>query len=286
MKFLITGATGFIGNHLINELLKDSGNEIIATSRDITKAKKYKWFNRVRYIEYSICLNDIDIDLYTLFEKPDCLIHLSWEGLPHYDSLIHIEKNIYHNYSFIKNLVQNGLKNISLAGTCMEYGMLNGELYEDTNTQPSNSYAIAKDTLRIFLEELNKNFDFQLKWIRLFYMYGEGQSEKSLLSQVDNTIKNAEASFNMSFGEQLRDYLPISEVISNIILISKQDKVLGCINCCSNKPISVRHLVENYLKEKNYSLKLNLGYYPYSKLEPMYFWGNNSKLKLIKEEYE
>ena len=41
MRILITGATGFIGNHLVKELLKDTKNEIIATSRDIEKAKKY-----------------------------------------------------------------------------------------------------------------------------------------------------------------------------------------------------------------------------------------------------
>lgn len=282
MKFLVTGATGFIGNHLINELLKDTDNEIIATSRDAVKAKKYDWFNKVKYIEYNIYSESINIDLYELFDRPDCLIHLSWDGLPNYGSLIHIEKNLYNNYYFIKKLVQNGLKDVSVAGTCMEYGMINGELFEDINTQPSNSYALAKDTLRLFLEELEDNFNFKLKWIRLFYMYGEGQSKKSLFSQIDNAVKNGETSFNMSSGEQLRDYLHISEVVSNIVSISKQDEILGSINCCSNKPISVRKLVENYLKEKQYKIELNLGFYPYSKFEPIAFWGSNKKLNLIK----
>ena len=84
----------------------------------------------------------------------------------------------------------------------------------------------------------------------------------------------------------MRDYLHISEVVSNISNIIVQNNINGIINCCKGKPISIRNLVEYYLKEKNYKMQLNLGYYPYPSYEPMSFWGNNSKLNLIKEQYE
>ena len=58
MKILITGATGFIGNHLINELLKDTKNQIIATSRDIKKAKNLDWYSKVTYIPSDINLEN------------------------------------------------------------------------------------------------------------------------------------------------------------------------------------------------------------------------------------
>ena len=54
MKILVTGASGFIGNHLIKELLKNTNHEIIATSRDMEKAKKYDWFSKVKYISYDL----------------------------------------------------------------------------------------------------------------------------------------------------------------------------------------------------------------------------------------
>ena len=283
MKILVTGATGFIGNNLINELLKDKENKIIATSRNIEKAKRCDWYNKVDYIEYDINSKNIDIDLYSLFNMPDMLIHLGWEGLPHYNDLIHIEKNLLKNYKFIKNLIKNGLKDITITGTCLEYGMKNGCLSENTNPNPSNSYAIAKDTLRKFIVELNKEFDFSYKWIRLFYMYGDGQSEKSLISLLDKAIENSDKEFNMSDGEQLRDFLHISEVVKNIVLIVNQKQYTNqAINCCSGQALSVRTLVENYLKERNYNLNLNLGYYPYPNYEAMAFWGDNAKLKKIK----
>ena len=166
--------------------------------------------------------------------------------------MIHIEKNLFNNYQFIKNLVANGLKDITITGTCFEYGMVNGCLSEDIQTNPSNSYAIAKDSLRKFIEELKKQYKFNYKWIRLFYMYGEGQSEKSLVALLEKAIQNDEKEFNMSGGEQLRDYLHIQEVVYNILKIALQNKIDNqIINCCSGKPISIRKFVENYLDEKS-----------------------------------
>lgn len=283
MRILVTGATGFIGNHLLKELLEDTKNEIIATSRDIEKAKKYEWFSRVKYISYDLNSQE-ELNLFEYFDKPDKVIHLAWDGLPNYNDLIHIEKNLFNNYNFIKNIISNGLKDITITGTCFEYGLINGCLNEELKTNPSNSYGIAKDSLRRFIEELNKEYEFNYKWIRLFYIYGEGQSEKSLVALLEKAIQNNEKEFNMSKGEQLRDYLNIKDVVENILLISNQPLYSNqIINCCNGEPISIRKLVENYLKEKRYTMKLNLGFYPYPDYEPMAFWGNNNKLDLIKK---
>jgi nucleoside-diphosphate-sugar epimerase len=285
LKILVTGATGFIGNHLIGELLKSNNNEVIATSRNIEKAQKHEWFSKVQYISYNLDSNK-ELNLFEYFDKPDRVIHLAWDGLPNYNDLIHIEKNLFNNYNFIKNLVVNGLKEITITGTCFEYGMIDGCLREDIQTNPSNSYAIAKDSLRKFIEELKKQYDFNYKWVRLFYMYGEGQGEKSLIALLDKAMQNGEKEFNMSGGEQLRDYLHIQEVVSNISKIALQNKIDNqIINCCSGKPISIRRFVENYLYKKSYSMKLNLGYYPYPVYEPMAFWGTDKKLKGVKNEF-
>lgn len=281
-RILVTGATGFVGNYVINELLKNNQYEIIATSRDSIKASQQKWFGKVQYLSYDI--NENRSDIFNYFQKPDILVHLAWEGLFNYNDVIHIEHNLMNHYFFLKNLITCGLNDINCVGTCFEYGIINGCLSEEMKTNPSNSYAIAKDCLRKFLEDLYKKLDFKYKWIRLFYMYGEGQSRKSLLSQVDKAISNGDKIFNMSKGEQLRDYLEIKTVAEYIVKISLQENVKGIINCASGIPISIRALVENYLKNKNCIIELNLGYYDYPDYEPMAFWADTSKLnKILKD---
>lgn len=277
MKVLITGATGFIGNHVINEFLKYDF-DIIATSRNIDKAKKMSWFDKVAYIQCD--LNSSNTDFYELFKKPNLLIHLAWEGLPNYNELFHIEKNLYSNYYFIKNMIENGLKKISVIGTCLEYGLKNGCINENTETSPVTSYGLAKDSLRKFVEELKKHYDFNYNWIRLFYIYGSEQ-KNSIFSQLNTALRNNENVFNMSGGEQLRDYLPVEKVGEYIVKISIQDKINGIFNCCSGQPISIRKLIENYLQEKKQDILLNLGYYPYLSYEPFAFWGDNTKLKEV-----
>jgi dTDP-6-deoxy-L-talose 4-dehydrogenase (NAD+) len=112
-------------------------------------------------------------------------------------------------------------------------------------------------------------------------MYGKGQNPNSLLSQLETALERGDATFNMSGGEQLRDYLPIEKVTENIVKIALQNKSTGIINCCSGIPVKVKTLVENYLQKNTKEIKLNLGYYPYPDYEAMNFWGDNKKLKSI-----
>jgi dTDP-6-deoxy-L-talose 4-dehydrogenase (NAD+) len=276
LKILVTGATGFIGKHVVQELLNHNV-EVVATSRNIEKARRCQWLSKVSYIMWD--LNQNREDYFSFFDRPDCMIHLAWEGLPNYKKLSHFERNVPTHYNFIKNMVQNGLNHLVAIGTCLEYGMQNGCLTEDMEAKPTVPYGLAKDTLRKYLEQLFAIYPVTFQWIRLFYVYGEGQSEKSLLSQLETAIKKGQKKFNMSSGKQLRDYLPVEKVAEYIVAIALQNKVYGVINCCSGEPVSILNFVKKYLGENGHSIELNLGYYPYPDYEPMDFWGDNSKLR-------
>lgn len=279
-KILVTGATGFIGNYVVKELL-DRDFLVIASSLNKQKTKYSDDYEHLSYISFDLRQFDPSINYYEFFQRPDIMIHLAWEGLPNYQSPFHIEDNLPHHYKFLKNLIKNGLPDLTAAGTCLEYGMQEGCMKEDMPIFPSNPYAIAKNELRRSIEMLQLNYNFSFKWVRLFYMYGKGQNSNSLLSQLDKAIVEGKKIFNMSGGEQVRDYLPVEKVAEYIVKIALQDKVNGVINCCSGEPITVKEFVENRLRKLNKDIFLNLGHYPYTDYEPMRFWGDNNKLKSI-----
>lgn len=276
---LVTGASGFIGQYVVGHLL-EKGHRVIASARDAEKAAQAAWFPRVTFRPYDLHRPQTG-NLWEYFERPDCLIHLAWGGLPNYKDLFHFETELPAQYAFLKSMIESGLPDLTVAGTCFEYGFQSGPLSETLLPQPANPYGMAKDTLRKFLEFLQVKQSFTLKWMRLFYLYGEGQNEKSLFSQLEKAIRNGNEVFNMSGGEQLRDFLPISTAADYLVQTALQNRIAGVVNCCSGRPISVRKLVEEHIRQQQANIRLNLGHYPYPDYEPMAFWGDNRKLNSI-----
>jgi nucleoside-diphosphate-sugar epimerase len=280
---LVTGSTGFIGNYVVANLL-EGGHDVMATSSSADAASKKEWFNKVNYKELSFEHIHAGVNYFEYFDNPDRIIHLAWEGLPNYKSLFHFETNLYKHYVLLKNLIIHGCRNVTVAGTCFEYGMKNGCLSEDMPTEPANPYALAKDTLNKFLRELSVAEPFILKWVRLFYLYGKGQNPGSLFSQLQKALDNNEPVFNMSGGEQVRDYLHVQDAAEYIVKIALQDKISGNINCCSGKPVTIKEMVNDQVRKSGKNIELNLGYYPYPDYEAMSFWGDNKKLQQIINE--
>jgi dTDP-6-deoxy-L-talose 4-dehydrogenase (NAD+) len=156
--------------------------------------------------------------------------------------------------------------------------MQSGQLNESMETHPDNPYGFAKDALRRQLEYLRKKQPFAFTWARLFYLYGGGQAEDSLLPQLKRAVEQGLEVFNMSGGEQLRDYISVTEAARSLVLLALNRADIGIVNVCSGKPISVRKLVEGWIDDNGWNIKLNLGYYPYPDYESMAFWGDRRKL--------
>lgn len=273
MKVLITGATGFIGNYVVKELLQQQDCEIIIASRNNNLLDSWKSNYKLSFQTLDLDNLDESQNYFDKLGKPDKLIHLAWQGLPNYKQLFHFEDNLPKQYKFIKNLIVNGLQSITITGTCLEYGMQEGCLGVQIPVKPNNPYALAKYTLYCFLTELKKQHPFQFNWLRLFYMFGKGQSPNSLYSQLDAAIERRDAVFNMSGGEQERDFLPVETVAKKIVMAAISKNEIGLVNCCSGQPIKVKDWVQNYINEKGSNIRPNLGFYPYPDYEPMCFWG-------------
>lgn len=275
-RIAVTGASGFVGRHVVQALSRTSA-EVVAATR--TPAKLADLSCKIEVVALDI--GKPSGDAYLQLGRPDILVHLAWDGLPNYRSLHHIDRELPTHFRFLAGMVEAGLQSIVVAGTCLEYGMQFGPLSEDMICHPDTAYALAKHTLQRQLEFLQREKAFRLTWARLFYTYGEGQAPSSLWTQLNAALDRDDQSFNMSGGEQLRDFLPISEMARLLAELALRNLDAGAVNICSGQPKSVRRFVEERIAETGKSMQINAGYYPYPDYEPMAFWGTTQKLTSI-----
>jgi dTDP-6-deoxy-L-talose 4-dehydrogenase (NAD+) len=272
MKIAVTGASGFVGRAVMAALQR-RGIAAVGCARaaaDAPAASGHRFM--------AMDLHDAPLDAFEQLGRPDTLIHLAWSGLPNYRSLHHIDPELPAQYRFLRGLVNSGLVSLLVAGTCFEYGMQSGPLDEDLPARPDNPYGFAKDALRRELEFLRTMQPFALTWARLFYLHGEGQAETSLLPQLRRAVAAGEPAFDLSGGEQLRDYLPVAEAADLLVALALARRDAGVVNVCSGRPISVRRFVEDRVREHGWTIELRFGRKPYPDYEPMAFWGDRRKL--------
>ena len=137
MKVAVTGASGFLGGHVLAALKKHEV-DVVTTTREAA---------RLHDGLESVCVVEMDIarplpDCFERLGKPDVLIHLAWDGLPNYKSLHHFETELPRQYQFLKVMVEGGLSSLVVTGTCFEYGMQTGGLAADAPTRPTDRKSV------------------------------------------------------------------------------------------------------------------------------------------------
>ena len=273
MKVLLTGHSGFIGQHLLKNLFKKRINLFV------TKHNNIKVFGnkKINIIDLNNQLNKKDH-----LENFDLVIHAAWSNLENYNSINHIKKILPENIKFLKNLIYLGAKNLIVLGTCFELGDCFGEIKEDQIMKPNTHYGKAKKKLYDKLISLKKKKSFKLTWVRIFYIYGPNQRNKSIFTQLKNfdTKKNV-SFFQLTEGKQLRDYMHVTTLAKKIVDLSFLNKNFGIVNVCSGKPISIKNLVLKWKNRFKWKIKFKFGAKKLKKYEPNSFWGSNVKLKSI-----
>ncbi len=265
----VTGANGFIGKPLIRAL-ETIGTTVVATARTPQKAEQPK-----------VDIGD-KASWPSLFAQgtPTRLIHCAWSDLNDFESPVHYTEHFARHLDFLLWCIGNGILDITVAGTCYEYGCVDGQLHEDMPAQPEAAYAIAKDALRRALMHYAKSKAFTLKWARIFYVSGDAEQEKGVFKYVKEAGEKGQSSIDLSWGEQLRDYISRTDAAKFLAHFCLQNDISGIVNCCSGEPKAMRRLIESYARTWP-SLKLNFGKLAYRDYEPMAFWGSTNRMKAV-----
>ena len=281
MKIAITGATGFVGRHVRNALAK-TDHEVVLVVRKIEKAGEIT----ARETIVTANLNQERTDWFEIFGKPDAVLHLAWGGLPNYMDNYHLEKELHMQSTFLKALIESGLKKLVVTGTCYEYGTSSGALSEDQETNPNTPYGVAKDCLRKELYELQQRKDFDLTWARIFYPYGEGQSSQSLYSSIRDAANSSNPEIQLSNSEGVLDFISVTELSDILIILTLTLDNVGILNLGSGQPKSVINFASDIAKANNWTVTFSADVNSSRNFESKCFWSDNSKLTRVLSNYK
>lgn len=276
MKIAITGATGFIGSH-VRDVLAGTAHEVVLAVRHPEMVLRKSEREKI----VSADLYDKRTDWFDLLETPDAVMHLAWGGLPNYMDEYHVDLELPSQIRFIKVLIDSGLKKLLVSGTCFEYGLVEGGVSESMSTQPRTPYAIAKDILRKELFQMQLESDFDLTWTRIFYPYGEGQSEKSIFMQLKHSIEKNEKFFLMSSGKQVFDFIEVERVAQILCELLINKNRVGILNIGSGNPTNLLSFVLEQINRFGSSILPLTDSLPDRPWEPKLYWSDNSKARLF-----
>jgi len=240
-KILVTGATGFVGHKVINNLLNKK-----VEIRAIVRKGRQNFFEKKSKIEL-ITTKDLfkeSVEWWTdQCRNIDIVIHIAWYTEPR-NYLVSSRNTdcLIGSLNLASGAIKAGIKRFVGIGTCFEYDLEVGDLSIKTPLKPRTAYAIAKTKLYKILLELLPSQSIEFCWGRLFYLYGEGENEKRLVSYLHKKLSKGQAA-ELSSGEQIRDFLNVTEAGKIIAKLAMSNQI-GAINICSGIPITVRQLAE------------------------------------------
>ena len=276
MKVALTGGTGFIGQH-VRKLLAKSEHDILLVVRKQSKIDELGANEKFVIADISEECND----WFDYLGRPDVLLHLAWGGLPNYLDGYHIELELPLQTKFLSRAISSGLTNLVVTGTCYEYGLTSGALVESRETNPNTPYGTAKDLLRKELFEIQLRQNFELTWARIFYTYGDGQSEISIYSQLRAAMLNGDQQFKMGSGKQILDFISVEKVASTLVSLTTRCAGVGVVNIGSGEPQSVLDFVKDQIHVLGAQLEPLVGALPDRNFESQAFWADASKLRSL-----
>ena len=239
MKILLSGGSGFIGKNLLNFLSQNNEN-IMVIGRNLNSIT----INKLNKLKLDLNNPDASYDEIIKY-NPDVFVHLAWEGIPDYSEEI-CRKNYFNTVKLIRMLVNStSCSKIISTGSCWEYndGKIIGKCKESETINPSKAFSIYKNKVFQEVSKITKDKQITFNWLRLFYVYGPGQKENSIIPMLVNTFKNNKP-INIKYPSNKNDFIYVGDVIRIIGEFISKDCLSGIYNVGTGKGIVIYELLK------------------------------------------
>ncbi len=249
MNILVTGAAGFIGSHLTEELVK-RGHRVKAFIR-YNSSGSWGW------LETSPLKNEIEVyqgdirdydGVKESLKNIDIVFHLAaLIGIPYsYKSpLAYIKTNIEGTYNILKGSMEQGVKKIIHTSTSEVYGTaIYVPIDEQHPLQAQSPYSASKIGADQLALSFYRSFDLPVAVARPFNTYGPRQSARAIIPTVITQILSGKECIELGNLYPTRDLNYVKDTVEGLMAIAFSDRTIGeVINIGSGKEISIRELV-------------------------------------------
>jgi NAD dependent epimerase/dehydratase len=250
MKIFVTGAGGFIGSHLVEQLV-EAGHQVKALVK-YNSNNNWGWLEDSQYKQQvEVVLGNVrDYDsVYAHMKGSHAVFHLAaLIGIPYsyLSPKAYIETNITGTYNILNAAKELELDQILVTSTSETYGTAQYtpicENHPLVGQSPYSATKIGADQIAL---SHYLSFDMPVKIVRPFNTYGPRQSARAIIPTIISQILKGKKSIMLGSLEPTRDFTFVKDTAKGFIDIFESDKVLGQVtNIGMDKEISVGDLVK------------------------------------------
>lgn len=274
MKVLLTGATGFIGRHVLRCLRKNGIAFSVLGRHKPTDCKSDE------FIQADLLANP-DFDALAHQAQATHLLHLAWYAeYGKYWSSPHNFRWVEATLHLVESFCNAGGKHVVVAGTCAEYDWSYGYCQEDvTPANPATLYGVAKDAARRLTMALCAGLDVSCAWGRIFLPYGPGEPSARLIPSLTEVFQGHRAPFGVN-SHAYRDFLHVADVAEAFLLLLRSEQS-GLFNVSSGQPVQLSEVVNILARHFQADPHPVLELSSQRQNEPPLLVGDNTKLKSL-----
>jgi len=249
-KALVTGGAGFMGAHVVDELLRDGNTDVVALD-DLSGGFRENLNPTVTLVEGSI-LDAALINRFCEQYQFDYIYHLAAyaaEGLSHFIKRFNYQNNLIGSVNLINAAVNYNVKRFVFTSSIAVYGENQLPMHEALTPMPEDSYGIAKYAVEQELIAAKRLFNLDYTIFRPHNVYGElqniGDKYRNVIGIFMNKIMQDEPLLIFGDGEQTRAFTHIADVAPHIArAVEIPEASCEIFNVGSDKHVSVNELAD------------------------------------------